>query len=238
MIRVTVWNEYRHELRDEAVRKVYPEGIHSVIAGFVGAQADMRVRTATLDMPEHGLTEEVLAQTDVLLWWGHMAHGEVDDAIVARVRERVLDGMGLIALHSGHASKIFKSLMGTRTDLLRWREDGDLSRIWVMNPTHPIAQGLGDYFEIPHDETYGEHFDIPAPEALVFVTWWEGGEVFRSGCCWQRGLGKVFYFQPGHETFPVYYQAEVQQVLLNAIRWATPGTLHVPVTGHVTRPGA
>lgn len=236
MIRVTIWNEYRHEQHDERVRAVYPDGIHAVIAAFVGAQADMRAATATLDMPEHGLTEAVLAETDVLLWWGHQAHQEVSDAVVERVRRRVLDGMGLIVLHSGHASKVFRALLGTDTSRLRWREDGDMSRLWVMDPTHPIAQGLGDSFVIPRDETYGEHFGIPTPDELVLLTWWQGGEVFRSGCCWRRGLGRLFYFQPGHETFPVYYQEEVQRVILNAIRWAHTEVRHVPVTGHVTRP--
>ena len=205
-IRVTVWNEYRHEKRDEAVAKVYPDGIHSAIASMLRDEADLEIRTATLDEPEHGLTDEVLASTDVLLWWGHMAHGEVSDEIVNKVCQRVLDGMGFIALHSGHASKPFSKLMGTNSGELKWRESGDTERLWLIEPGHPIAAGLPEYIEIENEETYGERFDIPAPDELVFISWFSGGEVFRSGCCYNRGLGKIFYFRPGHETYPIYYR--------------------------------
>jgi trehalose utilization protein len=219
-IRVTVWNEFRHEKLHDNIRKVYPDGIHTVIAEAL-RKRDFEVRTATLDEPEHGLSEAVLAQTDVLIWWGHMAHHEVQDEIVERVQRRVLAGMGLIVLHSAHYSKIFRKLMGTSCSLY-WREAGEKERIWVVEPGHPIAAGLDRYFEIPEVEMYGEHFDIPAPDTLVFVSWFQGGEVFRSGCCYHRGHGKVFYFRPGHETHPIYYQAEVQQVLANAVTWAAP----------------
>lgn len=220
-IRVTVWNEYRHEKSDPKVAAVYPEGIHGQIAAFLGANADIDVRTATLDEPEHGLTQEVLDATDVLIWWGHMAHGEVQDKIVDRVQKAILNGMGLIVLHSGHFSKIFKRMMGTNCSL-RWREIGERERVWVTNPAHPIAAGLGEYFEIPHVEMYGEYFDIPQPDSLVFTSWFQGGEVFRSGCAYYRGKGKVFYFKPGHETLPIYFQREIQQVITNAVRWAAP----------------
>jgi trehalose utilization protein len=229
--RVTVWNEGRHEKTHEDVKRVYPNGIHTVIADHLRSQG-FTVRTATLDEPEHGLSDEVLAQTDVLTWWGHMAHQEMPDEIVDKVQRRVLDGMGLIVLHSGHASKIFRRLMGTSCDL-KWREVGEMERIWVVEPGHPIAAGLGEYFEIPHAEMYGERFDIPAPETLVFLSWFEGGEVFRSGCCYRRGKGKVFYFRPGHETYPIYYQPEVRQVIANAVRWAAPDAEIAPVRfGH------
>lgn len=218
--RVTVWNEFRHEKHDERIRKVYPEGIHAVIAGFL-REAGMTVRAATLDEPDHGLTEEVLDQTDVLTWWGHMAHREVEDRIVDRVQQRVLDGMGLVVLHSGHHSKIFKRLMGTTCNLT-WREIGERERLWTVAPSHPVAAGLPEYFEVPHTEMYGEPFDIPAPDTLVFVNWYQGGEIFRGGCAFERGRGKIFYFSPGHETLPIYYQPEVQQVILNAVRWASP----------------
>ncbi len=235
MLRITVWSEYRQELEDEKVRSVYPEGIHTAIAGIWQEAKDISVHTATLDMPEHGLTQQVLDETDVLLWWGHIAHDAVADAVVERVQQRVLDGMGLICLHSAHASKIFHRLMGTRTLSLRWREDGELCRLWTMDPSHPIAAGLTDYIDIPHEETYGEHFEIPAPDELVFVSWFPGGEIFRSGCCWRRGLGRVFYFQPGHETFPVYFQPEVRRILDNAARWAAPTVTYAPHNGHCER---
>ena len=219
-LRVTVWNEYRHEQKNPAVAKIYPQGIHEAIAGPLREQG-FQVRTATQDQPEHGLTEAVLAETDVLTWWGHIAHDEVDDVVVERVQQRVLEGMGLIVLHSAHFSKIFKRLMGT-TGNLKWREIGEKERVWVVNPAHPIAGGLRDTFEIPKAEMYGEPFGIPEPDSLVFVSWFQGGEVFRSGCCFYRGQGKIFYFSPGHETYPTYYQPEIQRVISNAVRWAAP----------------
>lgn len=221
MIRVTVWNEFRHEVNDEYIKKVYPNGIHAQIAAFLKTEEDIEVRTATLDEPECGLTQDVIDSTDVLIWWGHMAHHEVPEEIVDRVQEAVLKGMGMIFLHSAHHSKPFKRLMGTTCNLC-WREDGDLERVWVVNPGHPIAQGIDKYFEIDGEEMYGEPFGIPEPEALVFLGWYEGGEVFRSGCCYTRGNGKIFYFQPGHESYPVYYNESVQKVIKNAVRWAVP----------------
>jgi trehalose utilization protein len=218
--RVTVWNEYRHEKTNEIVAKLYPDGIHAAIARHLQSKG-LAARTATLDEPEHGLTDAVLAGTDVLIWWGHAAHREVQDEIVDRVQRRVLDGMGLIVLHSAHMSKIFRRLMGTGCQL-RWREAAEKERVWIVEPGHPIAEGLGAYFEVPHSEMYGERFDIPAPDALVFVSWYQGGEVFRSGCCFQRGVGRIFYFSPGHETYPIYHQPEVLRVITNAVRWAAP----------------
>ena len=219
-LNVTVWNEFRHEKQHDEVAKVYPDGIHQVIADALSTHG-FNVKTATLDEPEHGLSEDVLNKTDVLIWWGHMAHQEVQDNIVDRVQQRVLEGMGLIVLHSGHFSKIFRKLMGTTCNL-KWREAGEKERLFVIEPGHPIAAGLGEYFEIPHTEMYGERFDIPEPDSLVFISWFEGGNVFRSGCCYYRGAGKVFYFRPGHETFPIFKQTEVQQVLVNAVKWAAP----------------
>ena len=219
-VRVTVWNEYRHERENESIAAIYPNGIHAAIAEGLG-EAGFDVGTATLDEAENGLTEAVLAQTDVLTWWGHKAHGDVLDGTVDRVQKRVLEGMGLIVLHSGHHSKIFRRLMGTSCSL-RWREADESERIWVVNPGHPIAAGLGPYVDIPEAEMYGELFDIPAPDSLVFVSWFQGGNVFRSGCCYHRGNGKVFYFRPGHETYPIYFMPEVRQVLANAVAWAAP----------------
>jgi len=220
-IRVTVWNEFEHEKKHERVRRVYPDGIHQAIAKGLAPAADLAIRTATLDQPEHGLTQEVVDNTDVLIWWGHMAHGKVDDAIAERVHKRVLEGMGIIVLHSGHYSKIFKRLMGT-TCSLKWREAGEKERLWNVAPHHPITEGLGDFFELPHTEMYGEPFGIPTPDELIFISWFEGGEVFRSGACWQRGNGRVFYFRPGHETYPIYYDTNVLKVITNAVRWARP----------------
>lgn len=220
-MQITVWNEGRHEQHNDKVKAVYPNGIHTVIAEGLREHGFGEVTTATLDEPEHGLTHERLAQTDVLLWWGHMAHGDVSDEVVERVYQRVMDGMGLIVLHSGHHSKIFKRLMGVNADL-KWREAGEKERLWVVNAAHPIADGLPDYIDIPHEEMYGEPFGIPEPDSLVLVSWFQGGEVFRSGCCFYRGRGKVFYFRPGHETYPTYYHPQVRQVIANGVRWAAP----------------
>jgi trehalose utilization protein len=218
-VRVTIYNEFIHERRDEAIGRIYPKGIHGAIAGHLNRQPDIAARTATLDEPEHGLIEALLAETDVLIWWGHLAHDRVSDEVVGRVHQRVLKGMGLIALHSSHYSKIFKRLMGTGCGLT-WREANERERMWVVSPNHPITQGLGRFIEIPGTETYGEFFDIPDPDELIFISWFEGGEVFRSGATWHRGQGRIFYFRPGHETYPIYHQEEVLQALTNAVRWA------------------
>ena len=233
IIRVTVWNEHYHERApNHPCGAIYPEGMHGAIAKHIRNQPDMQARTATLDEPEHGLTDEVLANTDVLTWWGHAAHDRVKDEIVEKVFRRVLAGMGIIVLHSGHFSKIFKRLMGTNC-FLRWREANEKERIWVVNPAHPIADGLPHYFELPHEEMYGEFFEIPQPDELVFIGWFQGGDVFRSGCCWHRDRGKVFYFQPGHETHPTYHDENVLKVISNAVRWAAPGDIPEIRLGHV-----
>ena len=226
-IRITVWNEYRQERRDEPVRKTYPEGIHKAIAGafadplVCGNPSDFVVRTATLDEPEHGLSKEVLDATDVLFWWGHIAHGEVATEIVDRIQERVLGGMGLIVLHSAHASRIFQRMLGTSCRL-RWREANEKVRLFNIRPDHAITQGIPDTFELPAEEMYGERFGIPDPDELVFLEWFEGGDVFRGGCCFRREKGKIFYFQPGHETYPQYYNPLIRRILVNAARWAAP----------------
>lgn len=221
---VLVWNEFVHEKSNEVVREIYPDGIHTAIATGLKAQFgdDAHVSTATLEQPEHGLTEDVLNCTDVLIWWGHTAHDQVEDQVVERVRQRVLNGMGLVVLHSGHASKIFQRLMGTSC-MLRWREADERERVWVVDPSHPIAEGIEDeYFEIPKAEMYGEFFDIPTPDDLIFISWFEGGEVFRSGCTFRRGAGKIFYFRPGHETYPIYHRPLIRKIIANGVRWAKP----------------
>lgn len=221
-IRVVVWGENVHEHKMPAVAEIYPNGMHTVIGeGISELLAHAEVSTATLQEPDHGLSKERLAETDVLVWWGHCAHGDVEDRIVDLVQQRVLQGMGLIVLHSGHFAKIFKRLLGTSCSLT-WREIGERERIWVCNPGHPIAQGLERHFELAQEEMYGEPFAIPTPDEQVFISWFEGGEVFRSGCCWQRGNGKIFYFRPGHETYPTYFDKNVRRVIANAVDWARP----------------
>jgi len=220
-IRVTVWGENRHEKIQERVAKIYPDGMHVTIAAGIAENLGDRatIRTATLDDPEHGLTEEVLAETDVLTWWGHAAHAEVADEVVERVHRHVLSGMGLVVLHSGHWSKIFTKLMGT-TCTLRWRNEHDRELIWTVNPTHPIARGVPHPLVIDEDEMYGEYFDIPAPDELIFISSFSGGEVFRSGCTFRRGHGKIFYFKPGDQDYPVYHHKDVRRVIANGVEWA------------------
>ena len=220
-IEVVVWNEFRSERENEESKKIYPEGIHVVLAKHLNNQEGITAKTATLDEPEHGLSKNILNDTDVLIWWAHKAHEEVSDEIVKRVKQRVLEGMGIIFLHSAHFSKIFKALMGTNCSL-KWREAGERERIWNIEPSHPITKDIGEYFELPHTEMYGERFDIPNPDKVIFISWFEGGEIFRSGCVWERGYGRVFYFRPGHETYPIYYDENVLRVITNAVRWAAP----------------
>lgn len=216
-LRVTVWNEHVHEREDPQVAARYPQGIHGALAEPLRA-AGLVVRTATL---EQGLPAALLADTDVLLWWGHRAHDVVEDALAARVQEAVLAGMGLLVLHSGHFSRVFRRLMGT-SGRLHWRDAGESEHLWCVAPGHPVAAGLGRGFRIPAEETYGEPFDIPAPDELVLVSGFSGGDVFRSGCCYYRGKGRVFYFRPGDQAYPTYHQPEVQRVIRNAVRWAAP----------------
>lgn len=224
-IRVTIWHEFRHEKTDPDVTAIYPEGIHKTIADFLKSD-DLDIKTVTLDDPDQGLPPEVLDNTDVLMWWGHMAHDEVKDELVERIKRRVFDyGMGFIALHSAHLSKPFRALAGT-SGRLTWG-DNQKEIMWNLMPQHPIAKGIPDHFVIEEDEMYGEPFMIPQPDELVFGAWYEHGNIFRAGCCFYRGLGKVFYFQPGHETCPSYHNEYVQQILKNAVRWAAPHDLSV-----------
>lgn len=224
-IRATVWGENVHEKENEFVAQNYPEGMHSQIAALLREDSGISASTVTLQDPEHGMTVKKLDETDVLLWWGHAAHNDVDDAIVERIAERFWQGMGLIVLHSGHHSKIFKRLMGTPANL-HWREAGERERLWVVNPGHPIAKGLPPYFELEFEEMYGEPFSVPEPLETVFVSWFQGGEIFRSGLTYRRGAGNIFYFRPGHETYPTYHDKTVGQVLRNAVHWAFNADRH------------
>jgi trehalose utilization protein len=229
--RVVVWGENVHEHRDPQVKALYPDGMHTVIAEGIRERLGERVdvRTATLDQEQHGLPPGILDETDVLTWWGHVAHDTVADEVVDRVHQRVLAGMGLVVLHSGHLSKIFRKLMGTSCTL-RWRSADDRELVWTVNPSHPVAIGVPHPIVIDPQEMYGEFFDIPAPDELVFVSTFSGGEVFRSGCAYRRGRGKVFYFSPGDQDHPVYHHPDVRQVIANAVWWARPaGPANLPL---------
>ncbi|MCE6075701.1 trehalose utilization protein ThuA [Agrobacterium vitis] len=218
-IKTVVWGENIHEHLNEVVGNLYPEGMHTTIAKALNRDSDIEATTATLQEPEHGLSAERLEQTDVLIWWGHKDHGSVRDEIVERVVARVHEGMGLIVLHSGHFAKPFKRLMGTPC-ALKWREAGERERVWTVNPGHPIAAGIPEQFVLENEEMYGEFFSVPEPLETVFISWFSGGEIFRSGLTWRRGAGNIFYFRPGHETYPTYHNETIQQVISNAVKWA------------------
>ena len=223
-INVVIWNEYRHERLEEACAAIYPEGIHGCIKSFLQADESLNITLAALDDPDQGISNALLEQTDVLLWWGHMAHHEVGDELVERIRQRVYAGkMGLVVLHSGHHSKVFKSVVGTTGNLSWGRDQKEI--IWNLMPSHPIAAGIPDHFIIEEEELYCEPFYIPQPDVLVFGGWYEDGYIFRSGCCFNRGLGKIFYFQPGHEFCRSFYNSYVQRIIKNAIEWVKPSDI-------------
>lgn len=228
-IRVTFWHEFRHEKTNEAVHNIYPEGIHSLVAGFLNEEPDIEAKYVSLDDPEQGLTDELLSSTDVLIWWGHMAHGEVKDELAEKIFRRVtVDGMGFIPLHSAHKSKPFMKILGTTGNLSWGRNQKEI--VWNLNPSHPIAAGIPDHFTLT-EEMYGEPFYIPQPEELVFCGWYEDGNIFRSGACYRRGAGKVFYFQPGHESCRSFYNPYVRRIIVNAVRWAKPADFGYKIPG-------
>jgi trehalose utilization protein len=233
MIRVLVWNEFQHEKKKEKVQAIYPDGIHKTIADFLRTD-DIEVKTATLDDENCGITKEILDETDVLIWWGHVAHNRVPDEVAYLIRDAVLEGMGAIFLHSAHHSKPFRYLLGTSCNLC-WRESRDSELLWVIEPSHPITKGIDRYFKLDGEETYGEPFVIPTPDKLLLIGSYSGGEVFRSGCLYERGNGKIFYFQPGHETFPTFKVPEVQTIIKNAVRFVAPAYREPIACPHVRK---
>lgn len=217
---ITIYNEFIHEQTQAAVKAVYPEGIHAVLAEILGNE-DNTISVVTLENHDTEASREILKNTDVLVWWGHLAHDKVSDDIVTMLQNQVLKGMGLVVLHSGHMSKLFMRLMGTSCDL-KWREAGEKERLWVLDPIHPIMRGVPEYIELENEEMYGEFFDIPKPDDVLMVSWFTGGEVFRSACTFTRGHGKIFYFRPGHETYPTYYDPHIQSIIRNGVEWVVP----------------
>lgn len=219
-LRVTIWNEYVHEREYPAIAAVYPEGIHGCLRRFLAREEDMDVTCVTLDMPHQGITKELLDATDVLIWWSHARQEDITDETVRLVQQAVQSGMGLIALHSAHFSRPLRALLGT-TMTLHWRH-ADREKLWCIAPQHPIARGVPACIDIPEEEMYGEPFDIPRPDEIIFLGWFAGGEVFRSGVTFTRGMGRIFYFQPGHEEAAVYELPAIQRIITNAVRWAAP----------------
>ncbi len=226
MTKIIIWNENIHERENEEIKKIYPNGIHNCIKDFLSNDSNLQIETATLDQDQNGLTTESLKSCSVLIWWGHKAHGKVSDSTVDIVQRRVLEGMGLIVLHSGHHSKIFKRLMGTNCNLT-WREYGEKERLWICNPAHPICEDLDPYFELEMEEMYGEPFQVPSPDETLFTSWFEGGETFRSGLLYKRGNGQIFYFRPGHEAYPTYHNKNIQKVIKNAVHFVKSKNQHI-----------
>jgi trehalose utilization protein len=240
-MRVTVWGEGFLDLATlgdepaplnytnyaEEARRIYPEEVHQTIArglhDCLGASA--LVRASTLEDSEHGLGQALLESTDVLVWWSHVKEHLLPAETVERVWKRVVgDGMGIVVLHSGAQSRVFRRLMGTSCRTGGWRQADDWEAVWTVSPGHPITRGLPPVFVIPSEEVWCEHFDIPRPDELVFVSAFRGGEIFRSGCCYERGKGRIFYFRPGHESHPTYHLPQVQRVLANGVEWASSST--------------
>ncbi|MDR1635792.1 MAG: ThuA domain-containing protein [Treponema sp.] len=220
-IRVTVWNEYLDEQKRKDITDVYPEGLHKTIADFLNRAGGIEAKTSLIGDPEQGLSGEILDATDVLIWWGHVHHGKVTDQAAARVADQVRRGMGIIFLHSAHRAKPFTALLGT-SGRISWREAEERCRVWTADPAHPIAAGVPDQFLLDREEMYSEPFGVPEPESTVFISWFQGGNVLRSGLTFRREYGKIFYFQPGHETYPSYHHETVQRIMINAARWAAP----------------
>lgn len=231
-MKITVVCEHNPGMESEEGRRAYPEGLGNCLCDLL-RETGADVTLVRADETGAALTDEVLGGTDVLFWWGHWYHKQVDDALVEKVAARVHGGMGMVFLHSAHDSKPFKRLLGT-TCSLRWREDGERERLWCVSPGHPIARGLGEFIDIPQEEMYGEYFDIPTPDELVYVGWFEGGEVFRGGCVFRRGRGKLFYFNPGHETYPTYRLPAVRTLLRQAAAYVAPaeGVGETPACRH------
>lgn len=280
-IRVVVWDE-----QQPAQKQAYDGrflGEH--IAAYLQKSPEFSVKSVKLDDPEQGLPNELLEQTDVLIWWGHIRNRDVRPELGKRIVERVKAGkLALITLHSAHWSQPFIQAMYERStsDALAalpeaqrktakieytypagyvvpkqeapltpsskvetnadgsitlpiklplcvfsaYRADGKPGHVHTLLPQHPIAAGIPENFDIPQTEMYDEPFHVPAPDAVVFEERWDKGEHFRSGCVWNVGKGKVFYFRPGHETYPVYKQDVPLKILENAARWLASQLTH------------
>lgn len=213
-IRVLVWSEFSEP------KEVYPHGIHGAVADALNKLDGVTAATATLDDADQGVSEAALAGADVLAWFGHVKHGAVTDVSVDRIVKHVKErGMGFLGLHSTHFAKPFKALMETECSWRTYVEDGKSAEIHVWDASHPIAQGVPN-FVIPKEEWYGEPYKVPPPDSVVLVgLYTDRREIARDGMTWTAGKGRVFYFRPGHETFPIYFMPEVQKILGNAARW-------------------
>ncbi|MFH1372026.1 MAG: ThuA domain-containing protein [Planctomycetota bacterium] len=217
---VVVWSE------GTAPKNVYPNDICGAIAEGLKELKDWDVVEARLSDPNQGLPDELLNRADVLIWWGHKKHNQVRDGLVDKIVSRVKDeGMGFISLHSSHFARPNIKLMGTPCSWKEYLGDSNTLKITVKDPNHPIARGVED-FTIYHDERYSEPYAVPQPLAVVFegtYTLDNGGtDTSRQGLTWEIGKGRVFYFQPGHETNPVFFDPNIRRIISNAVEWAAP----------------
>ncbi|MDA1191131.1 MAG: ThuA domain-containing protein [Candidatus Poribacteria bacterium] len=212
-IRALCWSERTEPL------SVYPDGIDGAVADAL-KEIGVEVKTAKMDDPEHGLSEEVLAETDVLFWWSHIRNGDLSEDVNARVVKHVLArGMGFVPIHSALFAKPFQTILGCTGNIGGWDHNQAPENVYVIDQNHPIAEGLGAKFVLPETEMYVEPFDVPPPDELIFISSFSRGEVFRSGMTWYRGRGRIFYFRPGHETYKVLFEEPCRKVFQNAARW-------------------
>lgn len=234
--RVVVWSEAT------APKHVYPDDINGAIAEGLKCLQGWEVIKAGIDDPDQGLSDERLNGCDVLIWWGHKRHKLVKDELVEKIVRRVKEGgMGFISLHSAHFAKPNIALMSeseTSKETLdkvkpqgrvaawsTYKGDSVSLTITVKTPSHPIAKGIRE-FTVSHSERYSDPYAVPMPQTVVF----EGdaklkdGSIDHSqvGLCWQIGKGKMFYLQAGHETNPVFMDANIRRIIANAVRWAAP----------------
>ena len=247
IVRVLVWDENP----GNAPADVYPNGIRGAIAEGLNRpdkRAPILAATAHLDEADQGCSEVALQAADVLIWWGHARHGQVTEETARRIYTQVHErGMGLILLHSAHYSKPLQWTLAASGHLKGgWRVTSppDREEITVCAPRHPIAEGVRD-FTLESEEMYGAPFEVPAPQCVVFQSHFPlGKEYFPCGICWTvgrgktegftsgpgggvgegQGVGRVFYFRPGHETYPTYYNTTVRKILRNAVLWAAGRT--------------
>jgi trehalose utilization protein len=235
-INVLVWDEQQ----DVQVKSgAYKNFLGNAVAEFLSKTDGLQVVSANINEPDQGLADDRIAAADVVVWWGHVRHKDVNDSKVESIVAKVKAGKaGFVALHSAHYSKPFKNLMGTNCGFKKVdanKNEGFVQHLRVVSPMHPIAKGVKD-FDIPKTEIYGEPFEVPMPDAIVLYGHWDTGDSFPDVCCWTVGGkgvssaaakaanpgGRVVYFRPGHETFPIFHQPEVQRVVTNCVLWAAP----------------
>ena len=280
-VRVVVWDE-----QQPAQKEVYTNFLGNQIASYLRTLPDLSVTSVNLNDPDQGLSDAIITNCDVLVWWSHVKNKQVSTNKAAEIVGRIQQGkLSLITLHSALTSWPFIQAMNERTreDALRtvptgtpmefitpaaykdpkpgdpitpriemtnapdgsalarvylpiceiteWHEAGLPSHVTTLLPEHPIARGIALHFDISKTETYVEPFHVPKPDAVIFQEKWDGYPEFRSGMLWSVGRGRVFYFRPGHETFPVYLEPIPLRIIGNAVEWLgrqgrpkTPGT--------------